>query len=103
MEDDYTFVKQLQSLERSQVKKANSLIDYRSRLSKENLFEKEYEEVLQLHNSKYYQDMDNEGKHDLDEEMYDRLRIMRQELKHLRLPPLTDKELTEYLGSRYDY
>lgn len=68
-------------------------------LSRECLYEKEYQEVQNRHNSIYYKQLSAEEQHKYDSELGQEIMVQRQQYRSIRQPQLSDKELESYLGT----
>lgn len=67
-------------------------------LSKEYLFAKEYQEVTERHKSMLYKQMNADERYKYDCRLEEKIKIVREEYRRMRMPPLSNEELEKYLG-----
>lgn len=67
-------------------------------LSREYLFAKEYQEVAERHKSMLYKQMNADERYKYDCKLEEKIKIVREEYRRMRMPPLSNEELENYLG-----
>lgn len=74
-------------------------VDYSLLLTKKNLYEAEYKELLKRHNSSYYKGLDNKDKLEYDCEFWHMIMVNRKMVEESQCPPLSEKEVEDYINS----